>query len=134
MKLSVLDTSALIRFYIPDGPIPTGLEEAMSSCLTGNTVLLVPELALVEAAQVLYKKEVAGYINQNEADEILEAILELPLEIIGHYDLLTDAYEISRFNGITLYDAMFMALAKKKNAELISADDELMKVFKHSSV
>ncbi len=54
MKTVVLNTSALIRFYIPDGPLPEDREEAIDSCLKGETAALVPELAMIEAAQVLY--------------------------------------------------------------------------------
>jgi hypothetical protein len=31
MKNVVIDTSALIRLYVPDGPIPEGLEECVAS-------------------------------------------------------------------------------------------------------
>jgi len=127
MKTVVLDTSALIRLYIPDGPLPNGLEGVIESCLNGETAALVPELALVEAAQVILKKERAALITSAEADEILAALLELPLERVRHFDLLLLAYECAINLNITAYDAIFLALAKSRNAALITADEALAK-------
>ena len=114
MKIVVLDTSAIIRLYVPDGPLPDGLEEHVTSSWKGETALLVPELALSECAQVLWKKEQAGYLNSSEVDQILFSILELPIEIVGHYDLLSDAVLMARRRNLTIHDALFLALAEKK--------------------
>ncbi len=53
MKIVVVDTTALIRPYIPDGPIPDGLEEHIASAWRAETTLIEPELVLAEFAQVL---------------------------------------------------------------------------------
>ena len=34
MKIIILDTSAIIRLYVPDGPLPNGLEEHVTSAKT----------------------------------------------------------------------------------------------------
>lgn len=129
MKIVVLDTSALIRFYVPDGPLPDGLEECIASAWRSEAILIIPELALAEAAQVLWKKEAAGHLEPFEVDEILSLILELPLEIVGHYELLPEVMEVVRQHKLTIYDALFVVLAKKRNARLITADRKLDKVF-----
>jgi predicted nucleic acid-binding protein len=125
----VLDTSALIRLYIPDGEIPSGLEEALRAAWRAERIILIPELALAEAAQVLLKKESAGYITDTEADEILSNILELPMEVVGHYNIIFDALNLSRKYKLTVYDSLFVSLAQKKEATLITADQELEKTF-----
>lgn len=132
MKIFVIDTSALIRLYVPDGPLPKGLKEHIGSAWRAETILMIPELALAEVAQVLWKKEQAGYIKPYEVDEIISAVLELPIEIIGHYDILLDALFLARHHDLTVYDSLFLALARKKKAELITADQKLKNVFKNS--
>lgn len=129
MKIVIVDTSALIRLYVPDGPIPHGLEGDLEAAWRGETILMIPELALAEFAQVLWKKEQAGYLRSSEVDEILEALLELPVEIVGHHALLTDALALARHYGITIYDSLFLSLAGRKKAELITADQELKNAF-----
>lgn len=90
-----------------------------------EAVALVPELALVEAAQVLHKKTRAGTMSTSDADEIMTTILELPLEVVGHRELLASAVLIAREEVLTVYDAVFLALAATSRAELITADDRL---------
>jgi len=43
-----------------------------------------------------------------------------PLESQEQY--LTDAFEIAVNNHITIYDALFIAVAKRRNLELITSD------------
>ena len=129
MRSVVLDTSALIRLYVPDGPLPDGLEESLQASWRVETTLFIPELGLVETAQVLWKKESAGYLTKSDTDEIMSRILELPLEIVGHYDLLLDALSIARLCQLTVYDSLFISLAQKHHSELITADQRLKKAF-----
>lgn len=129
MKIAVIDTSALIRLYIPDGPIPDHLESYIDSAWQGEAVLMVPEIAIAEAAQVLLKKQKAGYLSENDADDILTAILELPMEVFGHGALISEAVSIARMYDLTVYDALFFSLAKKKKGKLITADGRLKAAF-----
>ena len=129
MKIVVVDTSALIRLYVPDGPIPDSLESHISSALSAETTLIIPELALAEFSQVLWKKEQAGYLSASEVDEIITAFLELPLEVFGHIDILSDALSLARHYSLSVYDALFLALAIKSKAELITADKKLQNVY-----
>ena len=129
MKIVIVDTSALIRLYVPDGPIPDGLEDHLVAAWKAETTLMIPELALAEFAQVLWKKEQAGHLRSTEVDEIIAAVLELPVEIVGHHGLLTDALMLARHSGLTIYDALFLSLAGKKKAELITADQKLKNAF-----
>jgi len=121
----VVDSSAVVRLYVPDGPVPQGLEDAIESAWRAESVIMVPELALVEVAQLLHKKVKARLLSVAEADEILAAVLDLPLELIGHRELLPAAVEQARRFGVTVYDAVFLALAIEHHAQLISADVEL---------
>ncbi len=54
--IGVVDTSALIRLFIPDGPIPEGFEKFLSGVERGNNMAIAPELLLVESANVLDRK------------------------------------------------------------------------------
>jgi hypothetical protein len=44
LKTSVVDASALVRFFTGDGPIPEGLEAAIAQADRGDGSLLAPEL------------------------------------------------------------------------------------------
>ena len=75
------------------------------------------------------KKEQAGFLSSTECDEILDAILELPLDVIGHRGILRAAVKLSRKRRLTVYDALFLALAQDRRAALISADGRLSAAF-----
>ena len=125
MKVFVLDTSAVVRLYVPDGPIPEGTREAIEAAWRAEAVALAPELALAEIGQVLHKKTLAGALAREEADEIMAAVAELPIELVGHRELISEAVTAARDHGLTVYDGLFLALARKQKASLISGDERL---------
>lgn len=125
MKRYVFDTSALMRLYIPDGPLPTGASEAVSAAWRGEAALLAPELLLAEVGQVLRKKERASVMSSDEADSVLAAILDLPLELVEHRTHMASAMALARRHDVSVYDALFLALARHHAAELLTADEAL---------
>ena len=129
MRVAVVDTSALLRLFIPDGPVPEGLEELLDDAWRAEATLCTPELALAEAGQALRRKEQSGALGSRKSLQILEAILELPLEIVGHGEIVADALDLARKHGVTVYDALFLALAVRRRAVLLTADRALEKAF-----
>ena len=123
----VVDTSALLRLYIPDGPMPENLEVSLREAERGNDVIMAPELILAEAGQVLLKKHEQGILSLEEMRELLNEILSLPIRLFGHQPLLLRASELAREYSLTVYDALFLALAEQHSARLISADSTLEK-------
>lgn len=122
MNRWVIDTSALIRLYVPDGPLPDGLESAVDLAARGDGVLMAPELLLAEVAQVLLKKERAGFLTSAEVVEIQRAADELPVMLVGHRELMAPASRIARQTGLTVYDALYVALARNRAAQLLTGD------------
>ncbi|NKB66425.1 MAG: PIN domain-containing protein [Candidatus Latescibacteria bacterium] len=120
-----IDTSALMRLYIPDGPIPEGLESAVQNSQRTNDRLIAPELILVECGQVLHKKRMQKILVDEELDVLLKGILDLPMRLYAHGDLLKSACELALEFNLTVYDGLFLALAKRHSAPLFTADDKL---------
>ena len=123
----VVDTSALLRLFIPDGPIPDGLTRALREAERGEGGLLAPELILPEAAQVLRKKHREGILSREEMEELLECILSLPIKLFGHRALIRRASALAREENLTVYDSLFLSLAEAKNGRLITADRALVR-------
>jgi predicted nucleic acid-binding protein len=76
-------------------------------------------------AAVLLKKERAGAITASEAEAILKAVLDLPLTLRGHSELVLEALDVGRREGLTAYDALFLALARRERADLLTGDSRL---------
>lgn len=133
MKTAVIDSSAFLRLYIPDGPLPPALEEHVTAAIRADAILLAPELAIAEVAQVLHKKEFDRRITGIEADEILDAFLALPVRFVSHLDLAPDAMKLARKHNLSVYDGFFIALANKYQVDLITADLRLERAFRKSA-
>lgn len=133
MKAYVIDTSALIRLYVPQGLIPDGLLETIDEACQGNVIIFIPDIALAEVSNIILKKERARYITPSEADSILKEVLTLPISSIGHRELLPGAYLDARKHSLSIYDALFLHLARVKKAQLFTMDEVLHSAFKRSS-
>lgn len=128
MIAAVIDTSALLRMFIPDGPVPVDAEKAWRAAENGNALLLAPDLILVEATQVLYKKWRVQLLSDLEYNGVLEAVLAMPVELLGHRPFIVRAAELARAHAITVYDALYLAVADQYGAILLTVDQKMSKV------
>lgn len=124
----VIDTSALIRLYVPDGPLHSEVETAFNRAASGAELVLAPELLLAEAANVLLRKRRRGELSAQELGELLQALGSLPIRFCGHADLILPACALAEAHGLSVYDALYLALAERHGAQLITSDDALDKV------
>lgn len=125
--IAVIDTSALLRLYIPDGPVPDGLEAFMRGVEHGENVAIAPELMLAEAGNVASKKRHQGVLSVAEMDELVGLISRMPIRYISHRELIIPAVKLATDSGLTVYDALFLVLARQKSARLFTADTRLAK-------
>ncbi|MEI6789848.1 MAG: type II toxin-antitoxin system VapC family toxin [Myxococcaceae bacterium] len=130
MKTFVLDTSALLRLYLPDGPLASLSEDALELANQGDAIVSAPELILAEVAQVLLKKERAKLITPEDASRIQKEIFALPIELVKHKEIIELAGELARTHHLSIYDGLFLALARKLRCTLITCDDKLFKASK----
>jgi len=103
--------------------------EDVEAAARGDVVLLAPELVLAEVVQALRKKERAELLTAEESDEIRAAVLDLPLELVGHRELVEPAVALWRQTGLTVHDALYLALAVKRGADLRTADAAVAAAF-----
>jgi len=112
----VIDSSTLIKYFTRE----YGWEEVREVLLEG---VITVDLAIKEVANALCKKVLRGDMNYETAIQILKDLVEeKPLPIISQDKYLISAFEISAKHGITIYDALFIALAKERSQELVTSD------------
>lgn len=124
----VIDTSALIRLFVPDGPLHPEIETAFNRAAGGTDLVLAPQLLLAEAANVLLRKQRRGELSMPELAELLAAVQALPIRLCDHQAMLMPACALASKHGLTVYDALYLALAEQHGAHLITSDDALDKV------
>ncbi len=53
---------------------------------------------------------------------VLKAVLDLPLTLRGHSELVLQAFDVGRREGLASYDALFLVLARRERAGLLTGD------------
>jgi predicted nucleic acid-binding protein len=118
----VIDPSALMQAYLAD---------TYSSNVTALLNLLKAddppelhflEMGLVEATNVLWKHVRFHNLASDNAQKILRNLLSLPLTLHTVDDYLQDALAIGLENQLAVYDSLYIALAKRLEYSLITAD------------
>lgn len=123
--LVVLDTSVIIKWFRHHEIL---CEQALSirqNYLDGDLSIHVPELLICEIANVLrYKPDIC----ENEVQQALQSLfdMKIPIERISTA-IINRAIEIAYSHDITIYDAIFVALAWRLEADFITADQKLIK-------
>ncbi len=129
--IGVVDTSALIRLFVPDGPMPDDLDEFLHGVERGLNKAIAPELLVAEAANVINKKQISGELSGDESDRLLADLLSVPIHLFPHRPLLLRAFELAREHQLTVYDTLYLALAEDHGTVLFSADRKLLKTATH---
>ncbi len=125
MNLHVLDTSALIRLFFADGPMPAGLVELARDVDAGGAALVAPELIWVEAAHAVQRKLRRGELSSSERDAVWRALRRTPVEVLPIVRHVDRALALSVALDVSVYDAMYLAVAEHVDGRLWTADKDL---------
>lgn len=115
----VIDTSVVLKWFHPDEDGASAAIELLREHERDETVLVAPADLPIEVINVLTYRG-AGI---DEAEHAVRLLTDLGL-LIAPVDesLLVDAARIANTEKIALYDAAFVALAARLDAELVTAD------------
>ena len=88
--------------------------------------LQAPDLIFVELASVIWKRHRRGEIDIDGAHYVLAGTLRLPLRTTLCTDLVAPALELALSTGRSVYDCLYVALAMRSEAPVITADKRLV--------
>jgi predicted nucleic acid-binding protein len=117
--ITVLDASAVVEILLRTA----AAAPHTSKLLARDAACHAPHLLDVEVAQVLRRLCAAGEIEEQRANDALIDLGDLPLERYPHELLLPRAWELGR--NLTIYDAVYVALAELLEAPLLTRDRRL---------
>ena len=126
--IGVIDTSALIRLFVPDGPLPDGFEEFLRGVERGFNSAIAPELLPAETANVINKKRKSGEFDDDESKRLLSDLLSIPIRLFPHRALILRAFDLAGKHNLTVYDTLYLALAEEHGAVIFTADRKLLKI------
>jgi predicted nucleic acid-binding protein len=93
--------------------------------LTGRVSLIVPDLFWVETSNLVWRAVRSQRIPKEEALTMLKDLRLRNLETVSSYTLMDAAFEIALTHQRSVYDSLYVALAKDRNTFLITADEKL---------
>jgi predicted nucleic acid-binding protein len=116
----VLDASAAVRLILAD-PAAADLAERVG----GAALVLAPELMLTELANTLWKLQRADRLNDLDPQELLAEARELVDRLEPDRHLEAEALALACHLNHPVYDCLYLALARREAASLISSDRRL---------
>ncbi len=121
----VLDASVIVKWFIEEELSEKALE-VRERILEGSYEVYEPELMFLEVLNALKRK---NYENIREAAKalILFGFKVIPITL----NLLLTAVKITKETNLTVYDSIYLAIAKETSSILITADDKLAKFATH---
>lgn len=113
----VIDASALAKFILKE----EGWER-VADFLKAGTISV--DHVMKETA--IWKRLIQREISFEDAKSMFEAMKEIlnkAVVIENEMNYIDEAFEISIKRNITIYDSLYIALAKKKKLELLTSDE-----------
>ena len=129
----VLDASVLVKWFLQEKEADRDRALALRDLhISARSTIYIPRLALLE---VLNAIRFSPKGDEEDGETALEALQDLHLEIKGdNDDLLRKTNAIAWAYKITIYDALYVALAELVGYPLITADEVMVKRLKGHSI
>lgn len=121
-KLIVIDASVAIKWYIAE---PDSLKAKIwyNRIQTGKILAVIPDYFYLECCNVFLKRY---RIAQEECKAVLRDIEQLGLEVVPLSILkMSQVITLSSKYNITMYDAVYLEVARIAEAKVVTADEIL---------
>lgn len=117
----VVDASIAVKWVVPEA-----LSTKADELLAREGELLAPDLLLVEVANVLWKKTVRTELSARDADRAFTLLMQFGIDLRPSAPLLGRAMQLARLLGHPVYDCVYLVLAEREDATLVTADARLL--------
>lgn len=121
----VVDASVVVKWLVDEEGSDAAAELAGES-------LAAPTLLLAECANVLWVKARVGELDREQAKERTALLVDLPVTLEPIASLIADASDLALRLDVTVYDALYVALARRRGDLLITADHKLARAVRRS--
>jgi len=124
----VIDSSSLVKFFSRE----EGWDRVEEVILEGVMSL---DLSFKEVVNALWKKVLNEEMKAKDAEEIIEGLTKPEvIKTLNQNDYMLGAFKIAVENKITIYDALFIELAKSTNNDLVTSDSKQAEIARKEGV
>lgn len=121
----VVDASVAVKWFLPEAD--SALAETL---LEGGDKLMAPELIRAEVAAAITRRVRLGTLDPQEAERACkawqEAVVSGVVTLVSNEECLDEAVRIALDIRHPLQDCLYLALALRLGAQLVSADRRLV--------
>jgi predicted nucleic acid-binding protein len=117
--VTVIDASALTKFVLKED----GWKEVVPYLKAGTVSV---DLVVKEVANAVWKMFKKGAFSIEESKTILNALKEIVEKVVkieGEHEYIDEAIKIAFNRDITIYDSLYIAMAKVKGLNLLTIDE-----------
>jgi predicted nucleic acid-binding protein len=127
MTQFIIDASVAAKWFLPPSGEPLADEalQLLAGYADGRFRLAVPDLFWAECANILWKAVRQGRCSRKTAEEAIIALKIRNMPTTSSLALIEDAFSIAASFDRTVYDSLYVALAIRLRANLITADERL---------
>jgi predicted nucleic acid-binding protein len=120
----IIDASVLIKFFVPE-VLSDKAEELLARVGEGSVTLFAPDLIYAESGNTLWKKHRLKELTQSEVGKITDLIISIPLKVEPSKALFPLATDVAIAYDVTVYDALYLSMAKLYETQMVTADRKL---------
>jgi predicted nucleic acid-binding protein len=123
----VIDASVALKWCLPSNEeefVPQA-EQLLDWYGRNKAQFLVPDLFWPEIANALWKAVWKGKIDYTWAEKAYSRIKDLNIPTAATFSLTSEALQMAVLHHRTVYDSVYLVLAQRAFAELITADERL---------
>jgi predicted nucleic acid-binding protein len=125
VKTLVVDASVAVKWQLDDEEHVDRANAIRSAFIRGAIALVVPVIFAVEWANAINVAIARRRFPAEEWREALEDLETLQIPVKSPPGLLSEAWQIARLYNRTVYDGLYMALAKVEQCEMVTGDKRL---------
>jgi predicted nucleic acid-binding protein len=125
VKTLVVDASVAVKWQLDDEEHVDRADAIRQAFVRQAVTLIVPVIFTVEWANAINVAIARGRFPAEEWREALEDLEALQLSVRNPPGLLFEAWQMARLYSRTVYDGLYLALAKIEQCEIVTGDRRL---------
>ena len=111
----VVDASVALKWVVQE-------DDSEAATALASRDLAAPSILIAECANVLWTKTRRSELSDGEATERMVALQSAPVALTPIENMVTDALALALRLEHPVYDCLYLALARRLNATLVTAD------------
>ena len=120
----VVDSSVVAKWILPEAD-SADAQRLITTAEAAGEQLIVLDLAFPEVANAIWKRQHRRLITETEARVFLAELRRIPVRVEPAARLIASAFEIACRYDRSVYDALFVAMARDLALTGVTADEPL---------